>query len=75
MTAADPGAGQYWNKKNKHVHDDAGEAGKPFRHTRAKARLMLTDLTETQLKAALAALIEKRPEDALDAILEATGET
>jgi hypothetical protein len=51
------------------------DMGKPFRHTRAKARLMMGGLTSTQLTVALELLIEKRPEDALDAMLAASGET
>lgn len=50
------------------------DKGKAFRHTRAKARLMLGGLTSTQQTVALELLIEKRPEDALDALLGASGE-
>lgn len=75
VAPVDPGAGQYWNKKNKHVYDaNDPTVGKPFRHTRDRARLLLADLTPPQLAIALTILINKRPEDALDAIIEATGE-
>jgi hypothetical protein len=50
------------------------DMGKPFRHTRAKARLVMGTLTTTQQTVALELLIEKRPEDALDAMISATGE-
>lgn len=50
------------------------DIGKPFRHTRAKARLVKGTLTHTQLMVALELLIEKRPDDALDAMISATGE-
>jgi hypothetical protein len=50
------------------------DKGKPFRHTRAKARLMKGTLTSTQLTVALELLIEKHPEDALDAMISASGE-
>lgn len=48
--------------------------GKPFRHTRAKARLMKGTLTSVQLTTALELLIDKHPEDALDAMISASGE-
>jgi hypothetical protein len=50
------------------------DAGKPFRHTRAKARLMMGTLTTTQQRVALELLIEKRPEDSLDAMISASGD-
>jgi hypothetical protein len=50
------------------------DAGKSFRHTRAKARLMKDGLTMTQLQVALELLIEKHPVDALDAMISASGE-
>ena len=51
------------------------EAGKPYRHTRQKARLMLADLNEEQVRQALILLLDKRPEDVLDALIKASGET
>jgi hypothetical protein len=50
------------------------DKGKSFRQVRAKARLMKGTLTGTQLQVALELLIEKRPEDALDAMISASGE-
>lgn len=50
------------------------DKGKPFRHTRAKARLMKGTLTGIQLAVALELLIEQHPEDALDAMIAASGE-
>jgi hypothetical protein len=50
------------------------DKGKPHRHTRAKARLMLQDLDRSQAFAALELLIDKRPEEVLDAILDAVGQ-
>ena len=50
------------------------DKGKSFRQSRAKARLMKGTLTSTQLQVALELLIEKRPEDALDAMISASGE-
>jgi hypothetical protein len=50
------------------------DKGKPFRHTRAKARLMKSNLTCSQLRVTLELLIEKHPEDALDAMISASGE-
>jgi hypothetical protein len=51
------------------------DKGKSFRHTRAKARLMMGGLTHTQLTVALQLLIEARPEESLDAMISASGET
>lgn len=47
------------------------DKGKPFRHARARARLMLAEATTAQRAAALDALIERRPNDVLDALIEA----
>lgn len=49
--------------------------GKPNRHTRQKCRLMLADLSPAQTHIVLRQLINKRPEDVLDAILEVVGDT
>jgi hypothetical protein len=50
------------------------DKGKAFRQCRARARLMKGTLTSTQLHVALELMIEKRPEDALDAMIAASGE-
>ena len=54
------------------VEPDPGK-GKPHRHTRAKCLLMLTGMTLDQATTALIVLIDKRPEDALDALIIAAG--
>lgn len=57
--------------------DDDPDKGKPYRHTRAKIRLMLDDplaglpgVCET----ILLKIAEKRPEDVLDALLDVLGD-
>jgi hypothetical protein len=50
------------------------DKGKPHRHTRQKARLMMGGMDDEQLAAVLQIIIDKRPEEALDAILEVAGE-
>lgn len=50
------------------------DKGKSFRQCRAKARLMKGTLTSTQLQVALELMIEKHPQDSLDAMISASGE-
>jgi hypothetical protein len=50
------------------------DAGTPYRKVRARAQLMLGTLTSDQQKLALELLIVVRPEEALDALIFASGE-
>jgi hypothetical protein len=52
------------------------DKGRPNRHTRAKAKLMIDSLNDKPGALALALLLlaEKRPEDTLDALIAASGE-
>lgn len=44
------------------------EKGVPYRHTRARAQLMLAHATQEQMRRALQLLIWQRPGEALDAL-------
>lgn len=50
------------------------DKGKPFRHTRSKARLMLEGLDPARAREALRLLIDKHPGDVLDALIEVSPE-
>lgn len=50
------------------------DKGKPHRHTRQKIRLMLDGMTQAQLLSALTFLMDTRPEETLDALIEVCGE-
>lgn len=52
------------------------EKGQPHRHTRAKIRLMLRDISDDPLAltAVITEIARKRPEDVLDAVLKVTGD-
>lgn len=51
------------------------DKGKPHRHVRARARLMLQGMTPEQHLAAINWLLDKRPEDTLDALIAASEDT
>jgi hypothetical protein len=48
--------------------------GKPYRHTRRKCLLMMEGMSGDKYGAALKLLIEKRPEDVLDALIAVSPE-
>jgi hypothetical protein len=73
VAPGNPGAGDYWNKHNKDVHPDP-DKGKPYRHTRQRIRLLIPDLTYNQREAVLWELMEKHPDEVLDAVLKVRGE-
>lgn len=55
------------------------DKGKPHRHTRQKARLMMDTFGEGEaawlkLRLAMNHLLDTRPEDVLDALIKASGE-
>lgn len=45
------------------------DAGKPYRHTRQKCRLMMNGMTGDQFRDALLRLLDIRPEDVLSALI------
>ena len=51
------------------------DRGKPYRNTRRKCRLMMEGMSGDKYAAALSLLIDKRPEDVLDALIEVSGES
>jgi hypothetical protein len=50
------------------------DKGKPYRHTRRKCLLMMEGMNGDKHGAALKLLIEKRPEDVLDALIAVSDE-
>jgi hypothetical protein len=50
------------------------DKGKPFRHTRQKCRLMMRDMGDGQCRKALTLLMDKRPDEVLDALIEVSGD-
>jgi hypothetical protein len=50
------------------------DKGKPHRHTRAKIRLMIEDMTPVQAIQVISKIMDIRPEETLDAIIAVCGE-